>query len=388
MSNTSDFNKPQTSDNYASVLSEIAANNADLAMGLDPAITNPANVPTGAKRWNSANSYWEIFSGTAWGVLASIYNIVAAQAVKLQNARNIKLTGDVTGSATFDGSADASIAATLPTVNANVGTFGSSTVIPVVTVNAKGLITAITTAILSIPTKLSQLTNDAGFITNVVTALGYTPYNASNPAGYVTPSGSVAYATNAGSAANGGVTSVNGQTGSVVIGSAINGRAFTSNGTFTIPTGVTALKVTVQGGGAGGGGSSSGGGGGGASIAYLTGLTPGNTIAVTVGGESGTSKITSGTQAITTIQATGGSGQSGGSGSGGSINFTGGTGGFCGNCGSAAGGSSLLGFGGSQNNPGNSGGFSGSGYGGGGGSGAGSYGTGSSGAPGIVIFEW
>ena len=31
------------------------------------------------------------------------------------------------------------------------------------------------------------------------------------------------------------------------------GQAFTSNGTFTIPTGVTALKITVLGGGGGGG---------------------------------------------------------------------------------------------------------------------------------------
>ena len=38
---------------------------------------------------------------------------LAANATKLQTARNISLTGDVTGSASFDGSANASIAATL-----------------------------------------------------------------------------------------------------------------------------------------------------------------------------------------------------------------------------------------------------------------------------------
>jgi len=50
------------------------------------------------------------------------------------------LTGDVT--ATGPGS----VAATLTTVNANVGTFGSATVVPVITVNGKGLITSVSTA--------------------------------------------------------------------------------------------------------------------------------------------------------------------------------------------------------------------------------------------------
>ncbi len=49
----------------------------------------------------------------------------------------ITVTGDVTGSGTTD------IVTTLATVNANVGTFGSATEIPTVTVNAKGLVTAI-----------------------------------------------------------------------------------------------------------------------------------------------------------------------------------------------------------------------------------------------------
>lgn len=53
--------------------------------------------------------------------------------------QTITLTGDVTGSGT------GSFAATLATVNSNVGSFGSSTLIPVVTVNGKGLITAIST---------------------------------------------------------------------------------------------------------------------------------------------------------------------------------------------------------------------------------------------------
>ena len=130
--------------------------------------------------------------------------------------------------------------------------------------------------------------------------------------------------------------------------------------TFTIPTGKTVVKVTVIGGGGGGGGSntaSAGGGGSGSAIKYLTGLTPGNTLSVTIGvggaGASatgaaatgtagGTSSVASGTQSITTISATGGGGGpantigntfvlggAGGSGSNGDINISGSYGGNC-----------------------------------------------------------
>jgi hypothetical protein len=40
-------------------------------------------------------------------------------------------------------------AGTLATVNSNVGSFGSATSVPVVTVNAKGLVTAVSTATVS-----------------------------------------------------------------------------------------------------------------------------------------------------------------------------------------------------------------------------------------------
>lgn len=53
---------------------------------------------------------------------------------------------------------------------------------------------------LSIPTDTSDLTNGAGFITgisssDVTTALGYTPYNSTNPSGYITSSALSGYAT-------------------------------------------------------------------------------------------------------------------------------------------------------------------------------------------------
>ena len=204
--------------------------------------------------------------------------------------------------------------------------------------------------------------------------------------------------------------------------SGISAQVFTSAGTFTIPPGVTKLKVTVVGGGGGGcGGSPSrgnGGGGGGAAIAYLTGVTPGNTILVSAigaggaGGASnetgvtagGTTSVSSGTQTISTISATGGGvgdagtskGGAGGMGSGGTINIKGGGGGAGGDVTGSPGGSSILGGGG--NSPlatSTSVAPSGGAYGGGGAGGGGTdiYGAqkssaGGAGAAGVVIFEW
>lgn len=128
------------------------------------------------------------------------------------------------------------------------------------------------------------------------------------------------------------------------------GQVFTTSGTFTVPTGVSAVKVTVVGGGGGGGGGNAnmsvgvGGAGGGVAIKYLTGLTPGATVTVTIGaagttgsgaagGAGGTSSF--GAYCSATGGAGGGIGQyasnsvsdsNGGVGSNGDINITGGYG--------------------------------------------------------------
>ena len=180
MSNTSDFSKPQTTDTYVNVTTEVNAIVGDLAKGLDPAATNPINVPTNAVRWNSANGFWEKFSGTTWGALASVYNIVAAQASKLKSAVTIAITGDVSGSTSFDGSGNVSITATLPNVNANAGTAGNATTVPVITTNAKGHVTAVGTAAIGFPAApVTSVFGRSGAVTlgagDVTGALGYTP---------------------------------------------------------------------------------------------------------------------------------------------------------------------------------------------------------------------
>ena len=58
----------------------------------------------------------------------------------------ITISGDVDGTATMTNLGNTTIAVTLDTVNSNVGTFGSASSVPVVTVNAKGLVTSVSTA--------------------------------------------------------------------------------------------------------------------------------------------------------------------------------------------------------------------------------------------------
>ena len=63
----------------------------------------------------------------------------------------------------------------------------------------------------TIPTKTSDLTNDSGFITgitssDVTTALGYTPYDNTNPNGYTSNVGTVTSVNNTNPDANGNVS--------------------------------------------------------------------------------------------------------------------------------------------------------------------------------------
>ena len=191
--------------------------------------------------------------------------------------------------------------------------------------------------------------------------------------------------------------------------SGINGlSAYTTPGTytFTIPAGVTKLKVYVTGaGGYGATGSTNGGGGaGGTAIKWLTGLTPGSSLGVKVAAgaaptglnantQADFSAVSSGTQTITALTglggfsaatSTGSNPGAGGDSSGGDINLRGncGIGGVRPGSGGAGqegcGGPSFWGGGGGGGGAANQNGK----YGGGGGA------TTGYGGDGIVVFEW
>lgn len=194
--------------------------------------------------------------------------------------------------------------------------------------------------------------------------------------------------------------------------------------TYTIPLGVTALKITVIGGGAGGGGAltssgatGAGGGAGATAVKMLNGNLGGLTLTYTVGagGAGGTggatgsaggdSTVASGTLTISTITGGGGAGGTGnvgttgvnggagGTATNGDLNVIGGDGGQSVSGGDFAGGSggaSSLGGGGSGKAGGSGTGSAGKAYGsgaGGGASGAGGDQGGGLGKAGLVIFE-
>lgn len=77
------------------------------------------------------------------GKLDSDAPAVAAQ--KLQTSQQISFSGAATGSFNFDGSKGESCVLTLANSGAEAGTYGTTLKIPVITVNAKGLITTATT---------------------------------------------------------------------------------------------------------------------------------------------------------------------------------------------------------------------------------------------------
>ncbi|MGH3577463.1 MAG: hypothetical protein ACRDU0_07900, partial [Mycobacterium sp.] len=80
----------------------------------------------------------------------------------------------LTGDATASGPGSATL--TLATVNSNVGTFGGTTAIPVITVNGKGLVTAASTAVVVAPAgTLSGATLASGVTASSLTSFGASP---------------------------------------------------------------------------------------------------------------------------------------------------------------------------------------------------------------------
>ena len=103
----------------------------------------------------------------------------------------------------------------------------------------------------TIPSKTSDLTNDSGFITgitssDVTTALGYTPYNSTNPSGYITSSALNGYATENFVISQGYITASAIGNGTITLT-----QGGVTKGTFTTnQNGNTTIELDAGGGGA------------------------------------------------------------------------------------------------------------------------------------------
>ncbi len=112
-------------------------------------------------------------SGTNTGDQTSVSGN-AGTATKLATGRTLAVTGDLAWiSPSFDGSANVTAAGTLATVNSNTGALGSSTAIPTITTNGKGLVTAVSTnAVIAPAGTLTGATLASGVTGSSLTSLG------------------------------------------------------------------------------------------------------------------------------------------------------------------------------------------------------------------------
>lgn len=123
-------------------------------MGIIPDTNNYGQIGSSDKK------FYRMYATTFYGALSGNAS-TASSAAKLTTARTIALSGDVTGSASFDGSADSTISATLASSGVTAGSYGQSAnaspahsgtfSVPYFTVDAKGRVTAASTKTITLP---------------------------------------------------------------------------------------------------------------------------------------------------------------------------------------------------------------------------------------------
>lgn len=157
-------------------------------------------------KWNGTQWLFEYelnnssFTAAQWGAVNSgiTSSDVALIATAIQPNDNISQLTNNAGFITGINSNDVITALGYTPYNSSNPAGYTSNVGTVTSVNNVSPISGNVT--LSIPTDTSDLTNGAGYITginssDVVSALGYTPYNSNNPNGYITSSALTGYAT-------------------------------------------------------------------------------------------------------------------------------------------------------------------------------------------------
>jgi len=288
-------------------LSTLTANNVILGNGTStPLFVAPS---TSGNVLTSNGTTWSSTAPASSGTVTSVSGTGTVNGISLSGT--VTSSGSLTLGGTLSGvSLTTQVTGTLPIANGGTGT--TSTTFANLTTNVTG-----TLPVANGGTGAATLTANNVLLGNGTSALQVI---APSTSGNVLTSNGTTWASTAPAGGGGFSTLV----------------VYTSTNTFTVPSGVTKVKIIVTGGG--GDGNSLypqyTGGAGGTTIGYLT-VVPGNTIVATIGTEGSDSAGGNSTAVynlVTTFTGTGGargglnSLASGGSGSGGQLNITGGSG--------------------------------------------------------------
>ena len=212
--------------------------------------TNVTSVGTLANSGVVANTYGSsttvpVFTVDAKGRITSVtntsVNFTAAtvlNADKLTTSRNIAITGDLSWNVNFDGSANVTSTGTLANSGVVANTYGSSTTVPVFTVDAKGRITSVTNTGVNF-TAATVLNADKLTTARNIAITGDLSWNVNFDG-----SGNV---TNTGTLANSGVTAATYGSSSTVPVFTVDSKGRITSVTNTGITGINAASISAAG---------------------------------------------------------------------------------------------------------------------------------------------
>lgn len=137
----------------------------------------PSNPVAGQIYFNTTQKAFYIYDGTKWVKMNDQEGSVTSVDLSSSDSTLAITGGPITSSGTID------------VKHANLVTAKTTQGLYPIAFDAHGHITSAGAA-QTIPTKVSELNNDEGYITgidssDITTALGYTPYNSSNPDGFI-----------------------------------------------------------------------------------------------------------------------------------------------------------------------------------------------------------
>lgn len=136
----------------------ISALTTSFSGNVAPSVTSPSmqwidtstSPPTQWRR-DVSNTYWDKEGQFSNNIYYGSVTGSSGSTAKLDTARAISISGDGSGSTSFDGSANANIALTLANSGVTAGTYGGLNVIPRIIFDAKGRATGVTTYAVTYP---------------------------------------------------------------------------------------------------------------------------------------------------------------------------------------------------------------------------------------------